>query len=223
MFCSKCGSRVWENVAFCPNCGAAINGNVQGEDNSAMQEYGNAAAAYMMDTHGIDGTMELTYHPYPSFLKGCVYVDNYYVTAGGNSIDRAHISGTKRCSQIHIRNYLMAIFMVALAFMFLLTVLATEKNGIQGAILIAIFIDLAVFNCMTAREDVLIIKGSGSADAITISTNARYRRELDPIENAVKALAASHDRDTNVRVQGAINRAHSEYQTDRIIDAINRE
>lgn len=227
MFCSVCGSQVEENAAFCPNCGAAMNGNVQQEDNSSMQEYGNAAASVQDGYAQIDGTMELAYHPFNVagiFMnrKAPVYVDNYYVTASGNSIDRAHISGTKRGTRTKLWKYFAAFLFLTQGIGWVFGNKPTPNH--YALIPIGVFlIIIAPWLLMTAKEEILIIKGSGSADAITISTDAFHRRELDPIEEAVRALAASYDRDTNVRLQGAMNRAHSEYQTDRIIDAINRK
>lgn len=245
MFCSVCGSWVEENAAFCPNCGAAINGNVQKKDNSTMQEHGNAAADVQDGYIQIDGTMEFVYHPYgvACLLNRAVpvSVDNYYVTANGNSIDRAHISGTKQGYRRKTLAYIAAIFCGLMCFStisMILVCLPMVFTGISGAgvnaaevvgymvgyIVCAVLMGiLTVLFWRAGKEYVLIIKGSGSADAITISTDARHRRELDPIEEAVRALAVSHDHDTNVRIQGQINRAHSEHQTDRIIDAINRK
>ncbi len=214
MFCPSCGSQVADNISFCPKCGAKLKETVCEKKDNTVVPSGRAETVVQDNYTTLDGTTVIEYLPYNKFKKSTVCVDNFYVTVDGNSIDRAHISGTKQCCRMHKGAPLVIAF----------AALATLGFFSSGDVLLAIFFAVGtVLLFLFGREYSLIIKGAGSADAIYVTVDFRNRKVLDTVESAVKALAISHDNDTNVRAQGAMNRAHAEYQADRIIDAINRK
>lgn len=214
MLCPSCGAEVPDNYSFCTKCGAPLNKSAETKQKSSETNTGRIdsivsamkAAYAVKDTYVTDnGVIVFEYHPFFDLGKRTVCIDDFYVNANGNSIDRAHISGTKRDYKIHWWFYFIAFCLFITGLNVFLVPAFRALTSIHPILFIVYLVFAVMFGAASVilvkcpREYILIIKGSDRADAIYISTGYTEREKLSEIEMAVKTLSISHDNDNNIR------------------------